>query len=260
MIACSPFTSASRMSKVAIRGSVLKRPSSQRATLSAPSSGRSAALRLPPPSLTSTTSGASSETTCSRSPDHVAARNSGHLGMPRLVDLLPRLPRVHVLASTMSELPYGGLGATQRVADLAEREVEHLTQYEGRPLQRRQRLEHDQHRHRHRVGELRHLRRILAGAIGSGNHGPTYCSRRAFCGRNRLSASRLVIRIRYARTSRTSDRSAAAHRSQVSCTTSSASTMLPTTRYAAPTSTARCSANSTANSRSASALTPVNYR
>jgi hypothetical protein len=62
---------------------------------------------------------------------------------------------------------------------------------------------------------------------GSGSHCPTYCSRWRASVRSRLSESRVAIRTRYARGSRTSDWSTRAHRSQVSCTTSSASAAEP---------------------------------
>jgi hypothetical protein len=72
MNAVSPFSAASRTSKFgfsAITANI------QRAIFSAPWIGRSAAFFLPPPSLISTASGASSDTTWSKSPDPAAAMN-----------------------------------------------------------------------------------------------------------------------------------------------------------------------------------------
>jgi hypothetical protein len=53
-----------------------------------------------------------------------------------LVHPVPRLPRVHVLAGPMRQLPYGALRPAEGVRDLAVREIEHLTQHERRPLER----------------------------------------------------------------------------------------------------------------------------
>jgi hypothetical protein len=67
-------------------------------------------------------------------------------------------------------------------------------------------------------------------STGSGSHSPTYSSRCRASVRSRLRQSRVTIRTRYARGSRTSQCSAstkAAHRNQVSCTTSSASATEP---------------------------------
>ena len=62
---------------------------------------------------------------------------------------------------------------------------------------------------------------------GSGSHSPTYSSRLRDNVRSRLSAWRVTTRMRYARGSRTCERSTPAHRSQDSCTTSSASAADP---------------------------------
>jgi hypothetical protein len=53
-----------------------------------------------------------------------------------LVHVVPRLPRVHVFACPVRQLPYGAFRPAERVRDLVVRQIEHLTQDERRPLER----------------------------------------------------------------------------------------------------------------------------
>ena len=97
------------------------------------------------------------------------------------VGLEPGPARVHVAPRPHRELAARRLRPAHRRRDLGEAEPEHLPQHEDRPLERAEPLEQQQGRHRHRVGQLR---RPLPGprtgrsSSGSGNHGPTYSSRR----------------------------------------------------------------------------------
>ena len=63
--------------------------------------------------------------------------------------------------------------------DLVVPQIEHLAQHEHRPLSRRERLQHQQHRHRDALGQLRRPRpRPARSAAASGSQGPTYDSLR----------------------------------------------------------------------------------
>ena len=73
--------------------------------------------------------------------------------MPPPVDDL-RTSRVDMAPGAVGQLPHRRLGPVQGRRHLGEAQPEHVVQHERRPLQRRQRLEHDEHGHRHRVGHL----------------------------------------------------------------------------------------------------------
>ena len=65
-----------------------------------------------------------------------------------------RTSRVDVAPGAVGQLPHRCLGPVQGRGHLGEAEPEDVVQHERGPLQRRQRLEHDEHGHRHRVGQL----------------------------------------------------------------------------------------------------------
>ena len=70
---------------------------------------------------------------------------------PAFVDVLTRPP---------GELPHRGLGPVHDPSDLLVGLAERFAQDEHRPLERRQRLEHDEQRHLHRVGKLHAFGRV----------------------------------------------------------------------------------------------------
>ena len=125
------------------------------ATFSAPTTGRRAALALPPLSAVQTTSGASIDISPSMSPVAAAVRNCSVIsrGLRGVDGLEPLAPRLHVLAGTVRDLAHRRRGFADRAGDFVVVETEHLAQHEHRPLVGAQRLEHHQHRHRHRLGE-----------------------------------------------------------------------------------------------------------
>ena len=82
--------------------------------------------------------------------------------------------------------------------------------------------------------------------IGSGSHGPAYCSRRARALPSASSASLLTVVVSQEPRLRTGSRSVAAwSRSHASCTQSSASASDPVLAYARRSSRGRCASNST---------------
>jgi hypothetical protein len=74
-----------------------------------------------------------------------------------------RPPRRDVRARPVRDLADGGRALVDRLCDLVVFEVEHLAQHEYRPLGRRERLEHQQHRHRDTLGQL-----DVLGHVGRG--------------------------------------------------------------------------------------------
>ena len=139
-------------------------PSRKRTALSRPRIGRSAACLTPPPSVISTTSGAST----SISALQVAGLHSEHepvedrLALPG-AHLLARLTGLDVVAGAVGDLAHGGGRLVHGVRDLVVPDVEDLAQHEHRPLGRRQGLEHHEHRGRDAVGEL-----DVLGHVGRG--------------------------------------------------------------------------------------------
>jgi hypothetical protein len=73
-------------------------------------------------------------------------------------------------------------------------------QHEDRPLERAEPLEQQQGRHRHRVNQLRRALRILVRSVtsGSGNHCPTYFSRRTRADRSTSIEIRVTAAVRKA--------------------------------------------------------------
>ena len=125
------------------------------ATLSAPTTGRRAALALPPLSAVQMASGASIDSSPSMSPVAAAVMNCSVISAVRRgVDgLEPLAPRMHVLAGAVRDLAHRRHGFADRACDFVVVEAEHLAQDEHRPLVGGERLEQHQHRHRHRLGE-----------------------------------------------------------------------------------------------------------
>ncbi len=74
-----------------------------------------------------------------------------------------RPPSGHVLACPPRDLPHRGRGLRDGFGDLAVRHLEDLAEHEHRPLGRRERLQHGQHRDRDALGEL-----DVLGDIGTG--------------------------------------------------------------------------------------------
>ena len=128
--------------------------------------------------------------------------------------------RAHVSACAGRKLPTRGLTPLQCRRHFAEREIEHLVQQEGSPLQRRQPLQCQQQRY----GQIlcQSVRSSGASAAvsgtGSGSQGPTYSSRRARADVSISRQIRVVVVIRNALGSETWSRSAACQRRYVSCT------------------------------------------
>ena len=121
-------------------------PSTNRATLSAPSTGRSAAERMPPPSLRS----------CHlrvqrRRERREIARRTRHCECAH--ERIVRLPRggrphaVHARAAAPSRPAAGTRRASaRRLGDLGERHGEDIVEDEGHPLGGREGLEHHEQR------------------------------------------------------------------------------------------------------------------
>ena len=100
----------------------------------------------------------------------------GHLPLDARVGLVAGAAGVHVLAGAVGELPYGRRGAVEDAGDLGVGVAEDLVQDEHRPLQRGERLQHHQQRHRHRLGaqgRLGGVRHASSVSRGSGSQGPT---------------------------------------------------------------------------------------
>ena len=98
-----------------------------------------------------------------------------------------------MLARAGRELAAGGLGVVDRLADGRVVHVEDVVEQERRALEGRQPLEREQQRDRQIVGE-----RSAAGSAttGSGNHVPTYSSRRWLADFIRSRHSRETTRAR----------------------------------------------------------------
>ena len=79
------------------------------------------------------------------------------------VDPLPRAPGGHVLAGPVGDLAHGRGGAVDALGDLVVGHVEHLAQHEHRALDRREGLQHEEHRGRDAVGELDVVRDVRDG-------------------------------------------------------------------------------------------------
>ena len=183
-IAGQPLTSATSIRRPGMLAPCCATATSQRATLSAPVIGRSAAFVLPPAVADQDDVGRQGR----EQRIEVAAADRGeeplgHLALRPPVGVEPRLPRVHVLARTVRHLPDGGLRAAEDSRDLRRRQAEGLAEDEHRPLGRRQRLEDDEQGQRHLLAELGRVlrcRRRRAAATGeppvssgSGSQGPT---------------------------------------------------------------------------------------
>jgi len=78
-----------------------------------------------------------------------------------------------VTAGPVRDLPDRVRALAHRRRDLLVRRAEHLAQHEDGPLGRRQRLQHDQQRHRHALGELDVLGHVGRGEQRLGQHCPT---------------------------------------------------------------------------------------
>ena len=104
----------------------------------------------------------------------------GKLVAARARRLETRLALVDPRPGPAHQLPAGHLGLVDDGGDFAVVVAENLTQQEGRPLHRGERLEQHQKRHRQRVGGLGMLGRIGPGGgaedvspiTGSGSHSP----------------------------------------------------------------------------------------
>jgi hypothetical protein len=68
-----------------------------------------------------------------------------------------------VLSGPVRDLPHGRLRLVDRRGDLGIGQVEDLAQHEDRALDRRQGLEHGEHRDRHALGQL-----DVVGHVGAG--------------------------------------------------------------------------------------------
>ena len=132
------------------------------ATFSAPTTGRRAALALPPLSAVQVASGASIDEQPSMSPVAAAVMNCSVISRGRggVDGLEPLAPRVHVLAGAVRHLAHRRHGFAHRAGDFVVVEAEHLAQHEHRPLVGGERLEQHEHRHRHRLGEHHIGRRV----------------------------------------------------------------------------------------------------
>jgi hypothetical protein len=71
-----------------------------------------------------------------------------------------------MFSSPMSGLAHGRLRTVDGLGDFGVAEVEHLLEHEHRALERAERLQHDEHRHRHRFG-----RGDVVGGVGGGQDG-----------------------------------------------------------------------------------------
>jgi hypothetical protein len=72
----------------------------------------------------------------------------------------------------VGDLTNSGRVLVHHSRDLVVLEFEHLAQHEHRPLRRRERLEHQQHRHRDVVGELDVVGYVRDGEQGLGQPRP----------------------------------------------------------------------------------------
>ena len=136
----------------------------KRLTRSTPTTGRIAAWTRPPPSLVSTTSGASAATKASTSPPSPAARKrSATLGGVGLSAGVRRARDGDVAARPVQRLPARGLAASDGLGDLPVRVVEHVVEHEHGALQRSQPLEQQQEPHRQRLAALDAFVRAVAG-------------------------------------------------------------------------------------------------
>ena len=110
-------------------------PTIHLATLSMPTIGRIAWRTLPPPSVHSVTSGASSSISSLMSPPVMAAKHRSVASrlLTRSVSN-PGAPRLNVLAGAVGGLPDRGFGPFDRFTDLGVTEVEHLLEHEYGPL------------------------------------------------------------------------------------------------------------------------------
>ena len=151
-----------RLDVASIRPSPL---ASSRATLSAPTIGRRTACLTPPPSPRNTTSGARMSSRPCRSPVSTARRNA--------VDRVSRLGRRHdtarptsrgdVVPRPVRDLAHRSRALVDGLGDLVVAEAEHLAQHEHCALGRRERLQHQQHRHRDALGQF-----DVLGDVGRG--------------------------------------------------------------------------------------------
>ena len=115
--------------------------------------GRIAWRTLPPPSVHSVTSGASSSISSLMSPPVDGGEEPlGGFALLDAVGLEPGAPGLDVFAGAVCGLTHRGLGTFDGVADFGVAEVEHLLEHEHGALQRAEGLQHDEHRHRHRFG------------------------------------------------------------------------------------------------------------
>ena len=202
--------------------------SRKRSTFSTPWIGRSAACLTPPPSVMSTTSGARTSMSDCRSPVATAAMNFSVTSPCSELPTTSRGRRASTwlrarwaiwrtaagVLSTAAAISSYGRSKTSRRTNTA-RSV-------GPSVSSTSSIAVD-------TLSASSTSSATSGEVssGSGSHGPTYDSRRRDAERIRLRASRVVMRTRYARGSRTSSTSTSAHRSQVSWSTSSASAAEP---------------------------------
>ncbi|MDH6192755.1 hypothetical protein M2168_005787 [Streptomyces sp. CZ24] len=82
-----------------------------------------------------------------------------------------RAPRRDVRPGPVGDLADRGLALADRLGDLRVLDREDLAQHEDRALGRRQRLQHQQHRHREAVGQLHVLGHVGCGEQGFGQPG-----------------------------------------------------------------------------------------
>ena len=131
-----------------------------------------------------------------------------------------------MLACPKRHLPHSGRGLPHGIGDLAVRHVEDLAQHEDRPLRWLERFEHGQHRDRDALGELDVLSDIGASqwfwqpladvVLAAARRGSHLVERLA-----RDDADEVGPRVAHLRVM------TSAHRSQDSCSTSSASAADP---------------------------------
>ena len=130
---------------------------------------------------------------------------------------------LHPPAAAAGQLAGGGGGAPDDRGDLLERHREHVVQHERQPLGRRQRLEYDEQRAAHRVGQLG-LELGMAGLVdvpAASSTSANESSRRLDRDRSMSRQTRLTTVV--SQPPRLSMPSVRCSRSQASCTASSAS-------------------------------------
>ena len=144
----------------------------KRTTFSAPTIGRSAACLTPPPSLTRTTSGASTSSRPCRSPVSSARWNDSSAARVSLGETTSRGRRASTCRRARCAIWRTAAGAlVDRRRDLVVADVEGLAQHEDGALGRRERLEDEHHRHRHALGELDVLGHVRRGEQRLGQPG-----------------------------------------------------------------------------------------